>query len=150
MEIFGSANSCVSMYRSPKDNFGYELVPASLAVPSVACEMRGKWLYNYCFVECCFQDLLKIACNILVLFSSIFFFKCLVKVQVVQPLNSTDMATPWQNFPFLLERSGFHTVNKIIQQELTPCKNQPANQLTNQLWRRKYIMKAFIDMFEFL
>ena len=30
----------------------------------MVCEMVGKWLYSCCFVECCFHDLFKAACNI--------------------------------------------------------------------------------------
>ena len=29
-------------------------------------EMGGKWLYNNCFVRCCFLDLFKTACSIIV------------------------------------------------------------------------------------
>ena len=34
-----------------------------------AYEIGSKWSYNRCFVGCCFQDLSKIACNILLAFS---------------------------------------------------------------------------------
>ena len=39
----------------------------------IVCEMGGKWSYNFCFVECCFQDLFKTSINILVYFSPLFF-----------------------------------------------------------------------------
>ena len=32
----------------------------------MVCKMGGKWLYSYCFVNCYFLDLFKIACNIFV------------------------------------------------------------------------------------
>ena len=32
----------------------------------MVCEMRGKWSYSCCFVSCCFQELFKRACSILV------------------------------------------------------------------------------------
>ena len=31
----------------------------------MVCEIRNKWPYSYCFVECCFQDLFKTASSIL-------------------------------------------------------------------------------------
>ena len=31
----------------------------------MVCEMGGKWPYNFCFAEYCFQDLFKTACNII-------------------------------------------------------------------------------------
>ena len=59
------------------------------------CEMGGKWLYSYSFVGCCFQNLF-------------------IKVQVVQSYNSTDMATTWKNFHFILtESSDFNIVNNL-------------------------------------
>ena len=36
-------------------------------------EMGGMWLYSCCFVRCCFQDLLNIACSTLVQLPSRFF-----------------------------------------------------------------------------
>ena len=57
----------------------------------IACVMGGKCPYS-CFVGCCFQDLFKTTCSIFVLLPSSFFPKHFVRVQIVQPLNSTDMA----------------------------------------------------------
>ena len=42
-----------------------------------------------------------------------FFSKHFIKVQVVQPYNSTDTATAWKNSHFILsKRSDFHMVVK--------------------------------------
>ena len=66
------------------------------------------------FVDWSFQDLFTAACSILVLFQSSFFFRCFVKVQVVQPYSSTDTATTWKNSRFILwERSHFHLVVNV-------------------------------------
>ena len=66
------------------------------------------WWFVICFLECCFKDLFKTACNILVCFPFSFFTRCFVKVQVVQPYNSTDMAIAWKNPHFISsERSYF-------------------------------------------
>ena len=65
-------------------------------------EMRRQWSYSCCFVWCCFQDLFKIARSIHVKFSSSFFFKRFVRVQVVQLYNSYSL----EEFRFhLSERS---------------------------------------------
>ena len=48
----------------------YECVLTSPAVPCMFClsyifyEMGVRWLYSCCFVECCFQDLLKTTQNV--------------------------------------------------------------------------------------
>ena len=62
-----------SMWRNLQGNVAYEFVLSSLAVPPnffrltwMVYEMRGNWLNNSCFVGCCFTDLFKIACSILV------------------------------------------------------------------------------------
>ena len=49
-----------------------------------------------------FQDLFKMSCSIFVSFPFIIFFKCFVKVQVVQPYCSTDRASAWNNFYCIL------------------------------------------------
>ena len=77
--------------------------------------MGGKLPYSYCFVGCCFQDLLKIACRIHVIPIRHF-------VRVVQPYNSTDTDTAWENSHFILsERLNFHmVVNQSIAVHALP------------------------------
>ena len=75
-------------------------------------EMGGKWPYSCCFVGCCNQDIFKIAYSIFVKFQSSFFFKCFVRVQVVQLYFSTNMGMFWRNACFILtERRYFHMIN---------------------------------------
>ena len=65
-------------------------------------KMGGKWSYAALLQGAAF----KIS-NSMQNSSSFFFSKHFIQVQVVQPYNSTDMATPWKNslreirFPFL-------------------------------------------------
>ena len=67
----------------------------------LVCDIGGKRLYSGCFLKCFFYYFVKIACIILVGFPSSFFSKCYLKVQVVQPYNSTDTATAWKNSCFI-------------------------------------------------
>ena len=63
-------------------------------------EMEGWWLYSYCLVGWCFQDLFSIACRILMqLRSSLFcfFYKRLVSVHVVHPCSSMYMTLLGKN-----------------------------------------------------
>ena len=86
--------------------------PACLGSLSwMICEMGCRWVHNCCFVGCCFQDLFKKARSILVYFSSSFFFKCSVRIQVVQPYSSADTATAWKNYHFIF--SDFHIVDSL-------------------------------------
>ena len=78
----------------------------------IVYEMGGKWQYNCCFVRCCFQDLFKTDCSILESFPSSFFSKHFIRVQVVQPYSSIDMATVWKNFRFKIVQ--IQDVNKYI------------------------------------
>ena len=68
------------------------------------CEMGDKWLYDCCFVVCCFQDLFKITCSIFVYFPSHFFSKHFVKVQGVLPSNSSDTGTVLKNSFFVRDQ----------------------------------------------
>ena len=74
--------------------------------------MGGKWPSSCCFVGCCFQDLFKTVCSILVLFSSIFFSsKCFTEVQMVKLCNNSDMITIQKNNHFIVsERSYLHMI----------------------------------------
>ena len=48
----------------------------------IVFEIGGRWLYSWCLVGCCLQDLFNIARNILVKLPSSFFSSRLVRVQV--------------------------------------------------------------------
>ena len=78
----------------------------------MVCEMGGKWPYNCCFVRCCLRYLFKIARSILVNLPSSFSSKHFVKVQMVQPLSSTDTATTFNSSCFILfyQTPDFHLV----------------------------------------
>ena len=74
--------------------------------------------------RCCFQVLFKMTHNILVQFSSTFFSRHFIKVQVVQQQSSSDMAIAWKNSHFILsERSDSHMV-KNQSKESSPCFSQ--------------------------
>ena len=49
-------------------------------------------------------------------FQSSFFFKCFIKIQVVQPYNSTDIATAtaWKNSHFILSERLYMVINQSI------------------------------------
>ena len=51
---------------------------------------------------CCFHDLFKTVRSILVQLPSSLFSRRFVRVQVVQPYNSTDITTAWKNCHFNL------------------------------------------------
>ena len=53
-------------------------------------EIGGWWLYNSCFMGCCFQDLFNIAFSILVLFPSSIFSTYLVSINVLFPYSKID------------------------------------------------------------
>ena len=86
--------------------------PQSLAcIALMVCEMGCKWSYNCYFLVYCFKNVFKTACSIFVKFSSIFFPKRFVKVQIVQPYSRTDTAIAMKNSCFILsEKSYFHMV----------------------------------------
>ena len=70
--------------------------------------MGGRWLYSWCFVGCCHQDLFNIAHNILVLLPSSFFSSHFVSIQVVHPYSSIDTTAAWKKLCFILSvRSDF-------------------------------------------
>ena len=76
--------------------------------------MGGWWPYSCCFVGCCFQDLFKITCSILALFSSSFFSMHFVNSHVVHPCSSNDTATACKKSHFSLSvRSVFHTIDEL-------------------------------------
>ena len=74
-------------------------------------ELRGRWPYSYCFVECCFQDLFNIARNILVQFPFLHF----VSVHEMHPYSSIDATTTWKKFSFnSSDRSDFHMIDNLL------------------------------------
>ena len=66
------------MWRNPLENVTYEFLFASPAIPCMSCwswmffEMGGRWPRSHWIVECCFQNLFKWACCILMKFPSSF------------------------------------------------------------------------------
>ena len=64
--------------------------------------MRGRWLYSWCFVGSCCQDLFNIALNILVQLPSSFFSSRFVSIQVVHPYSSIDTTAAWKKLRFIL------------------------------------------------
>ena len=53
-------------------------------------QMGGRWLYSYCFVECCFQDLFKIVPTILVWFPAFPPCAYFVSMQCIHPYIITQ------------------------------------------------------------
>ena len=77
--------------------------------------MGGRWPYSWCFVECCLQDLFKIACSILVLLPSSIFSIHFVSVHVVHPYSSIDTTAAWKKLHFILSvRSDFHVTDSLL------------------------------------
>ena len=81
MSFYSSANTGVTISKSPKENAAYEFVlhqqfPSFLARRTwMICEMGGKMPYScFFFVMYCSQDMFKTECNIL-LFPPSFFYK---------------------------------------------------------------------------
>ena len=60
-------------------------------------EMGSRWLYNFCFVGCCFQDLFNIARSILVQLALSFSSIHLVSVHVVHPYSRINTTVAWEN-----------------------------------------------------
>ena len=78
--------------------------------------MGGWWPYSCCFVWCCFQDLFKIARNILVLFQFRFFsfFFFFVDLCVVYRYDRIDTAIVWKISRFLLSvTSDIYMIDKL-------------------------------------
>ena len=75
-----------------------------LCLTWMVCEMGCKWPYSCCFVWCCFKDLFKIACSILLWFPSGFFSKCFITHQVLHSYSSTDTTTARKKSRFIFIR----------------------------------------------
>ena len=74
----------------------------------------GKWPYSCCVVGCCFHNVFKLACSILVLFPFSLFSLRFVKVHVVHPYSSIDSTSTWKKSCFiLLSRSDFYMINNM-------------------------------------
>ena len=75
----------------------------------------GRWLYSWCLVGCCRQDLFKIARSILVLLPSSFFSSRFVRVHVVHPYSSIDVTAAWKKLRFILSvRSDLHIIDSLL------------------------------------
>ena len=90
--------------------------PACLVrLTRMVCEIGGRCPYSCSLVGCCFHDLFKTARSILVQLPSSLFPRRFVRVQVVQPYNSTDMTTAWKKCRFSLSvRSDFHMTDNLF------------------------------------
>ena len=76
--------------------------------------MGGRWLYSWCLVGCCRQDLFNIAHNILVLLSSSFFSSHFVSIQVVHPYSSINTTAAWKKLCSILSvRFDFHMIDSL-------------------------------------
>ena len=70
----------------------------------------GRWLYSYCFMACCFQDLFNIALSILVQLLFSFFLYTLSQ----HPHGYMDMTAAWRKLHFILSnRSYFHMTESL-------------------------------------
>ena len=113
------ARPCVGVHKSTS------LMSSSLLLQQCpACLVRltwivfvigGRWLYSWCLVGCCRQDLFKIARSILVLLASSFFSSRFVCVHVVHPYSSIDVTAAWKKLRFILSvRSDFHIIDSLL------------------------------------
>ena len=88
--------------------------------------MGGRWLYSWCFVRCCLQELFKIARSTLVKLPSSFFSIRLVSVHAVHPYGSIDTTAALKKLHFILSvRSDFHMTiayRKLSMPLLVACR----------------------------
>ena len=74
----------------------------------------GWWLYSYCFVECCFQDLFHIARSIFVRFLSSFFSIHFVSVYVTHPYSRIETTDARKKLHFILsDKSDFYMIDNL-------------------------------------
>ena len=79
-------------------------------------EIGDKCPYNCFFVDCCFQDLFKIVCSILLQFPSSFFSRCFINIEMVHPFSCTNTNTAWKKSCFILsERSTLHMIDNLTR-----------------------------------
>ena len=72
---------------------------------------QSKWLYSCYFVGCCFKDLFKIACSILVLYQYTFFFMHFVTDHLLHPYSCIHTATAWKKSRLILSsKLSFHII----------------------------------------
>ena len=92
-----------------------QLCPACLVrLTLVVFVMGGRWLYSWCFVGCCRQDLFNIARNIFVKLPFSFFSSRFVSVQVVHPYSSINTTAAWMKLRFILSvRFDFHMIDSL-------------------------------------
>ena len=95
----------------PQENPVYEFAFTSPAVPIMSFSFYVD-SFCCCFVRCYFQDLFKTARSILVQFLSGLFSWDLVKIQVVQPYDSTNTTT---ESPLIIsERMDFQMIDNLL------------------------------------
>ena len=97
---------CSSIWWGPQEYVTDEFIlllhqnPACLVrLTWIVFVMGGKWLYSYCFVGCCPQDLFNIPRSILV---TSFLSIRLVRFHIVHPFSSIDMNAAWKKMRFIL------------------------------------------------
>ena len=115
------ANTGMFICQCPLKNIANEFIFVSSEESYVSCsswmvfEIGGKWPYSCCFVGCCFQNLFKTACSILVLFLSSLFSIHLANNHTVHPYNSTNTFIAWKKSHFILSNSSdFHMINNLL------------------------------------
>ena len=78
--------------------------------------MKGNWPYIFCFIECCFQYLLKTTHSILVLFPFNFFSACFVSNYLLHPYSSINTVTDWNKSHFILsDRTDIHMILWLLK-----------------------------------
>ena len=112
---FKSVYTGLTMCSNPKENVSCEIASTPPAVSSkfslswIVCEVGIRCPYSCWFPEFAQKQHGAYLCS-----SHRVFSKHFVKVQVVQPYNSPDIATAWRNFCFILsERLNFHIRNNL-------------------------------------
>ena len=86
------ACSCVGFYRRTSlmsSSLFLQQCPACLVrITHMVYKMGGKWPYSSFLVGCCFHDLFKTACSILVQLPFNLFSRCFIRVQVAPTIAS--------------------------------------------------------------
>ena len=117
VSLYCSANTSMSMHRSPLENIAHQFVFTSLAVSNIYC-----LYYLDCLPDGRPVDIQLLFCGVLLpgffsKFSSFpysFSSRHFVRIWEVQSYNSTDLATAWKSSCFiLLEISNFYVVDNL-------------------------------------
>ena len=80
----------------------------------IVLEIGSRWPYNYCFVGCCFQNLLNTAHKILVQLPSSFFSIRFVSVYVVHAWSRIYTTVAWKESRSILsDRLDLHMIDNL-------------------------------------